>query len=61
MTEYNKELCDERHKNISEAFDRAFSKIGRLGDRMTGALIAIISTLVAVLINLALTFFANGK
>jgi len=59
--EYNKELCEERHINIEKAFDRAFKKLGAMSNKLTGFLIITISTLIAVILNILLTFSNNGK
>jgi len=58
--EYNKELCEERHVNIEKAFERAFKKLGGLSNKLTGFLIVTISTLIAVIINIIMTYATNG-
>lgn len=59
--EYNKELCEERHENIKEGFERAFTKMGSLSKTLNRFLLLTISTLLAVLLNIALTYFNGGK
>lgn len=58
---FNKELCEERHANIEKGFERAFNKLGELSKKLNGFLIATISTLIAVLLNILITILANGK
>jgi len=67
MNEYNKELCEERHANIKEGFDRTFKKmsglndkLGKLGNKLTGFLFAIIITLLGVIFNILLTISNGG-
>lgn len=60
MAEYNKELCEERHRNIEKGFEQAFAKVGGVSKKLTGFLIVTISTLIAVIVNLVLTYAGNG-
>jgi len=59
VSEYNKELCDERHENLDKALTRVFTKFDKVSakfDKFNGKLnwfyIVTISTLLAVLANL---------
>ena len=63
MTEdnYNKELCEERHENVEKGFERAFKKIGDMGKILTRFYLLAISTLVAIIINILMTWASNGK
>lgn len=61
MAEFNKELCEERHENIKDGFERAFAKMGALGKTLNRFLLLTISTLIAVLLNILLTYFNGGK
>ena len=59
--EYNKELCEERHENIKEGFDRAFLKMGNISKTLNRFLLLTISTLIAVILNIVITFANNGR
>lgn len=60
MPEFNKELCDERHENIKDGFERAFGKMGSLSKTLNRFLLFTISTLIAVILNILLTFMNGG-
>jgi len=59
--DYNKDLCEERHENIKEGFDRAFAKMGILSATLNRFLLLTISTLIAVVINIIITFASTGR
>ena len=50
--EYNKELCDERHHNIKDTFDRLFRKVEQIMTRLLWFYLLAILTLVGVIANL---------
>jgi hypothetical protein len=58
MAEYNKELCDERHSNLSEALGRVFkkfdtvsSKFDKLNTKLNWFYIVTIATLLGMIAN----------
>jgi hypothetical protein len=58
MAEYNKELCDERHSNLSEALGRVFKKFDtvslkfdKLNTKLNWFYIVTIATLLGMIAN----------
>lgn len=58
--EYNKELCDERHKNIDYAFQRLFKNVEELSKMWGRFLLVTIATLLGVVLNILLTLVEGG-
>jgi len=61
MNEFNKELCDEKHDNIEKGFERVFREIRGLTKMWNRFLLLTLSTLIAVIVNIVLTFANGGK
>jgi hypothetical protein len=57
MSEFNKELCDNRHTVLERDIDRAHEKIGDLSKVVVKFYIAVIATLISVLANLFISVF----
>jgi hypothetical protein len=50
--EYNKGVCEERHVNIKETFNRLFNKVEKLMSRLLWFYVLAILTLAGVIANL---------
>ena len=61
MNEFNKDLCEERHDSIEKTFSRVFEEIKGVTKMWNRFLIVTLSTLIAVILNIILTFANGGK